>query len=283
MKKRLVLGALGVTALGLSAAVYASTGIDGVRVSALLKERLPNTQVSSVDCSKVSGLCEVVAGKTLFYTDESARYLFVGRLYDMETRQDLTAAKLLEVNPDMLVGGALAAAAGDGQPLEAEEKTELSPAANARGGLRAAAIPAGRPKVDVSKLPSNGAVVWGKAGGKTLTIFTDFRCGYCRMLVAQLEKMNVRVVERPISALGSRDLSEQVICSKNKVAAAKDAYAGLSIEDGGKCDTSGLDANEAFARQNGFMGTPMIVRSDGEVLEGYRPREFLESWINDAR
>jgi thiol:disulfide interchange protein DsbC len=52
----------------------------------------------------VPGICEVQAGTNLFYIDPSARYLIVGRIYDMETHQDLTAARLLAINPDMLVG-----------------------------------------------------------------------------------------------------------------------------------------------------------------------------------
>ena len=77
-----------------------------VQVTNLLKTRLPKTQLSQVDCEKVHGLCEVTAGANLFYVDAGARYLIIGRVYDMETRQDLTAARLLEINPDMLVGGA---------------------------------------------------------------------------------------------------------------------------------------------------------------------------------
>jgi thiol:disulfide interchange protein DsbC len=46
------------------------------------------------------------AGSQLFYVDKTARYLLIGRVYDMQTRQDLTAVRLLEVNPDLLVGGA---------------------------------------------------------------------------------------------------------------------------------------------------------------------------------
>jgi thiol:disulfide interchange protein DsbC len=71
-----------------------------------LKTRLPKTQVSKVDCKVVDGLCEVTAGNNLFYVDRSGRYLVIGRVYDMETRQDLTATRLLEINPDTLVGGA---------------------------------------------------------------------------------------------------------------------------------------------------------------------------------
>src|SRR3546814_18426736 len=74
---------------GAATAVYAADRLEPSRVSALLNARLPKTQVSAIDCDKVAGLCEVVAGKTLFYVDGSARYLIVGRVYDMETRQDL--------------------------------------------------------------------------------------------------------------------------------------------------------------------------------------------------
>jgi thiol:disulfide interchange protein DsbC len=76
------------------------------KVAPLLKARLPRTDVSKVDCGVVDGLCEVTAGSNLFYVDRSGRYLMIGRVYDMETRQDLTATRLLEINPDTLIGGA---------------------------------------------------------------------------------------------------------------------------------------------------------------------------------
>jgi thiol:disulfide interchange protein DsbC len=105
-----LLGALG--ALSVSAGVYAADGACRcARVSDLLKARLPKTEVGTMDCDKVAGLCEVVAGKSLFYVDHGARYLFIGRVYDMQTRQDLTAAKLLEINPGLLLGGAANAGA----------------------------------------------------------------------------------------------------------------------------------------------------------------------------
>src|SRR3546814_20551895 len=73
---------------GAATAVYAADRLEPTRVSALLKTRLPKTQVSQIDCDKVEGLCEVVAGKTLFYVDGTGRYLIVGRVYDMESRQE---------------------------------------------------------------------------------------------------------------------------------------------------------------------------------------------------
>src|SRR3546814_11953684 len=75
-------------------------------VRAALMARLPKTPITGLSCEGFGGLCEVVSGNTLFYVDETARYLMVGRLYDMETRRDVTAARLLELNPDLLAAGA---------------------------------------------------------------------------------------------------------------------------------------------------------------------------------
>ena len=61
----------------------------GPQVQAALQQRLPKTPITGIDCTKIEGLCEVTAGANLFYVDKSARYLVIGRVYDMETRQDL--------------------------------------------------------------------------------------------------------------------------------------------------------------------------------------------------
>src|SRR3546814_12943509 len=66
--------------------------------------------------------------------------------------------------------------------------------------------------------------------------------------------MNVRVVERPISVLGSRDVADRVYCARNREAALHAAYAGEPIKAGPACNTSGLDANEAFAHRHGLSG-----------------------------
>ena len=240
-------------------------------VAALLKTRLPRTQVSRVNCQVVDGVCEVTAGSQLFYVDKTARYLMIGRVYDMQTRQDLTAVRLLEVNPDLLVGGA----AGSRREAEAVE----SP----RRGVNTAAAQAAPRTMSLAALPEAGGIVWGNPSGQTVTVFSDFRCGYCRALSGVLEGLNVRVIERPISVLGSRDLANQVFCARDRRKAVKAAYAGTPITDTRACDTSPLDANERFARENGIAGTPVIVRSDGAVIEGFRPKEFLVTWLKGAR
>lgn len=232
-------------------------------VAEALQLRLPKTPIDEIGCDRFGPWCEVVSGETLFYIDKSARYLLVGRLYDMEERRDVTASRLLELNPDLIAAGAARA-----NP-PANENAASAPVAD---------------QVDLSTLPDEGAIHWGNKKGPKLIIFSDFQCGYCRRLVDELGKAGVLVEERPISILGSqsRRLAETVICASNPASALNQAYEGALDPGGASCaETRGLDANEAFARANGFAGTPVIVRaSDGAVLHGYRDaatlREFAQ-------
>ena len=277
----------------LLAAAFATLGVGAVcsaagiltpesAVRSTLKSRLPRTAVSAIDCKKVRGLCEITAGTNLFYVDPAARYLIIGRVYDMQTRQDLTAARLLEMNPDMLVGAAASANAAANVTGQDAQRAIATAAAGKGRPLAVPAAPSPR-KLSLDGLGKEGAIVWGNPQGQSVTVFTDFRCGYCRALSTVLRSMDVKVIERPISVLGSRDLADRVYCAKDRERAVHAAYAGEPIAQAATCDTSGLDANEAFARSHGLNGTPVIVRSDGAVLEGYRPREFLEQWLKEVR
>lgn len=230
----------------------------GAAVRASLAERLPRTRVDSVRCGLPGGLCEVLTGPTLFYTDPSARYLMVGRIYDLEGRADLTAARLLELSPDMLLAGA----------PKAREAQDASP-------------PAAAARIDVASIPKEGAIPWGNPAGPRVTVFSDLACGYCRQLHGELRKLGARVNEHPISVLGSRSLGEAVWCSSDRAAALAAVYrTGTPPSRPPACETRGLDANEDFARRSGFTGTPVLVRSDGEVLVGYRPAAELKRWLS---
>ncbi|MGB3795012.1 MAG: DsbC family protein [Alteraurantiacibacter sp.] len=266
MRKLIIALAGGATVLS-GTALYAATTL-GSDVTEALSNRLPKTKLTAVDCDKIDGLCEVQAGSNLFYTDAGGRYLIVGRVYDMETKQDLTAARLLEINPASLLGGA------GGASADADGPNQL-----AGSGTRKA--PAMKTQVSLAGLPASGAIKWG-AGKHTVTVFSDFRCGYCKRLHDTLADMDVKVVERPISIMGTRPLSNAVMCADDSKSALRAAYGGQLRGGAGQCDTSGLDANEAFAKRNGFTGTPVIVRSDGAVVHGYRPRAFLENWLKGA-
>ena len=230
-------------------------------VSQALKLRLPKTPIDALDCKSFAPWCEVVSGDTLFYIDEAARYLFVGRLYDLEKRRDVTATRLIELNPDLLAAGAARAAGG------ADSADQSHPAKAAKS------------KVDTAGLPKDGAVHWGNPRSEKLIVFSDFQCGYCRQLTGALKDTGLFIEERPISIFGasSRRMAEGVLCARDPVKAMHQAYAGQTHPIPSSCDVSeALDANEAFAKANGFSGTPVIVRAkDGAVLHGYRDTQTL--------
>lgn len=250
------------TGWGVASLAAPTTAPDSAKVRAALKLRLPKTPIDAIDCSGLGGLCEVASKSTLFYVDRAAKYLVIGRVYDMEARQDLTAARLLALNPDLLTAGAARRQPGEDEPPQ--QRTS---------------VPA---RVSLAGLPANGAITWGPAEGPKVVVFSDFNCSYCKKLEGELKAIGARVEERPISIFGaeSRQLAEQVLCSSRPEMSLRMAYSGLALANPRPCDTTGLDANEAFAKAHGFGGTPVIVRpSDGAVLEGYRPaatlREFL--------
>jgi thiol:disulfide interchange protein DsbC len=252
--------ATGWTVAGIAAP--AGKAPDTSLVRKALKLRLPKTPIDAISCDGLGGLCEVASKTTLFYVDRTAKYLVIGRVYDMEARQDLTAARLLGLNPDLLAAGAARRQGGDEEapPQKAAAPTHVS----------------------LAGLPTKGAITWGPANGPRVVVFSDFNCGYCQKLEAELKAIGARVEERPISIFGakSRRIAEQVLCAPKPETALHAAYSKLALANPKPCDTSGLDANEAFAKAHHFGGTPVIVRpSDGAVLEGYRPaaalREFL--------
>lgn len=267
--------ALGLTAAGLTTGVMAAPHMDLPKlfntqaqaieandVAQALKLRLPKTKIDKVDCGLVTGLCEVNAGSTLFYVDRTARYLFVGRLYDMETRADLTAARLLELNPDLIAAG------GAKMAKRSEDGTEAAPAAKPK-------------RVSLGNLRPDGVIYWGPKDGPRVIVLSDFNCSYCQKLERELTTLGARVEERPISIFGakSRVIADAVYCSANQPRALKAAYNGLALPKQRSCDTSGLDANEAFAKTHGFSGTPVIIRPDGTVLEGYRPASVIAAFL----
>lgn len=113
-----------VTGWGVASLAAPAAAPDTAKVREALKLRLPKTPIDAINCKGLGGLCEVASKSTLFYVDRSAKYLVIGRVYDMEARQDLTAARLLALNPDLLAAGAArrsnpeTQAEGDPTPLQ---------------------------------------------------------------------------------------------------------------------------------------------------------------------
>jgi len=63
-----------------------------------LAERLPSTTIDEVVRTPVRGLFEVRIGTSIFYTDETGRYLINGQVIDTKTKTNITQVRLDKLN-----------------------------------------------------------------------------------------------------------------------------------------------------------------------------------------
>jgi len=233
-----------------------------------VRAALPSTEISHVDCEKISGLCEVVTGNNIFYATPDGRYLLVGRVFDVEALEDLTEPVLLRLEPERMIAGAV------GNRIESTQDNIRQKISKSRSPLR----------ITWSDLPKDGAVIWGKMGAQKIAVFSDPKCSYCRRLSAALEEMNVEVHEYYVNFLGSRSLSAAIICAEDQNAMRLSVFAGETpISSSGvspdACDTSILDLNDQFAAAHRIQGTPLLISADGRVLPGFAGRQQLLTWL----
>ncbi len=67
------------------------------KASELFRERYPKTKVKSFSLTPVKGIFEAAVAKEVIYFDATARFLFSGRLLDMEKGVDLTEQRLKDI------------------------------------------------------------------------------------------------------------------------------------------------------------------------------------------
>ena len=119
---------------------------------------------------------------------------------------------------------------------------------------------------------------------RSITVFTDISCGYCRRLHAELDNLldegvRVRYLLFPRAGLGSqghKDL-ESVWCADNPQEAMTNAKAGGAIEPK-TCDTP-IEQHVALAEHVGLRGTPLIYLDSGEKVPGYREAAILAEMV----
>jgi thiol:disulfide interchange protein DsbC len=67
-------------------------------VKAELKKRVPEAPIDSVRKIPYGGLYEVTLGGEILYTDEKASFLVVGSIVDLRTKENITEARMRQVN-----------------------------------------------------------------------------------------------------------------------------------------------------------------------------------------
>jgi thiol:disulfide interchange protein DsbC len=94
MRISALLAALGIAAL-LGFPVYAQ---DVDKIKADLKKTMPEAPIETVRRISYGNLFEVVVGGDIFYTDDKASFIVAGPIIDLKTKENVTEARLRQVN-----------------------------------------------------------------------------------------------------------------------------------------------------------------------------------------
>ncbi len=134
----------------------------------------------------------------------------------------------------------------------------------------------------VNDIPVEELVVFSAHGDhkRTITVFTDIDCGYCRRLHAEVPQLNeagveVRYAAYPRAGVGSSSYEKIVTvwCSGDQQTAMTRAKKGEHLQPV-TCDNPVAEQFESGSRA-GISGTPTLVVDDGSVIGGYVPAEQL--------
>jgi thiol:disulfide interchange protein DsbC len=222
-----------------SVAAQPAADVVGERIRA----KYPNTQFRQISKTAVPGIYEVVMGQNVAYSDESGRYFFFGRLFDMEQQRDLTEPRMQEVGT-----------------------------------------------IDVSTLPLELAIKSVRGSGRrTLVVFSDPDCPFCKRLEQSLEKVGdvtIYTFVYPLSQIhpDARRKAIAVWCSADRDAAWR-AWMTRGVEPAApaKDCVHPVDRIVALAQQLGIRGTPTMFSGDGRRVSGALGAEAIESFLSATK
>ena len=205
----------------------------------LLRKRVGNVNIDDVQETAVDSVWEVQVGNRYVYLLDDGKYALMGDLINLQNGRNLTE---------------LSRRVGVVETISEFGDEELIIFA-ARGETRA-----------------------------TLTVFTDTSCPYCQKLhseVGQLQEAGITVRYLPYARGGKTGPGyatlKSVWCAEDRNKAMTDAKNNRFDElPAGNCpQASIIDRAYLAGNRVGIQGTPALVKSNGEKIEGYVPYQEL--------
>ncbi len=208
-------------------------------------------------------------------------------------------AKLKAVRPDLPVEGVHATPIEDIYGLELPDGTVLYGTADGRHlfagdlyvlGEQLANFTESRRTVQrralMKTMPLEDMVVFSpdKETRKSVYVFTDVDCGYCRKLHQEMADLNdrgieVRYLAYPRAGIGSDSYRKIVSawCSDDQREALTKLKLGGDVPE--KSCVNPVAAQYDLGRKVGISGTPAIVTEDGQLFPGYMPAAQLAAQL----
>jgi thiol:disulfide interchange protein DsbC len=121
-------------------------------------------------------------------------------------------------------------------------------------------------------------------GARVIAVFSDPRCGYCRMLENELAKLNdVTIYTFIYAALGdeSKRLAADVWCSEDRLASWSSAIQTGKAKSSKACDHP-TQNNMALGTRLGVQGTPTLIAMNGASIAGYRSASEIDRWLGQV-
>lgn len=205
-------------------------------VKEVLRQKYPNTEITKVSESPISGLYEVVMGRNIAYTNESGRYLIFGHIFDMEAQKDLTAERLQEIS------------AVDVRILNTNDAIKV-----VKGDGSRKLYVFSDPDCPFCKRLERETI----AKLDNVTIYT---------FLYPLEELHPEAKRK----------AQAIWCAKDKARAWADyMIEGKLPSNGTECATP-VDRNIELGKRLGINGTPTIILENGTMVPGAVPVSELE-------
>lgn len=142
--------------------------------------------------------------------------------------------------------------------------------------------PAPLKKVDVTKIPLDGALVYGSAKAeKKVIVFSDPDCPYCKKLhddikgiVSKRKDIAFYIKLFPLQMHPEAYAKSKTVICKKSTKLLDDAMAGKPLPKP-DCKAEEVDNNLKLGEELGIRGTPAIIFPDGRLLPGYLPPDAL--------
>jgi thiol:disulfide interchange protein DsbC len=131
-------------------------------------------------------------------------------------------------------------------------------------------------------LPLDAAVKTVRGNGKrTLAIFSDPNCPYCKRFekdLAKVDDVTIYTFLYPILSQDSHEKSKAVWCSADKSKAWSELMLNGTVPAAARCDTP-IENNLALGHKYRVTGTPTLVFANGERVPGAIPAEQIEKLL----